>query len=188
MTAATVLFWRRTDIVGLERLVLTTSPDGVTAESTVLSAEAGGLRLDHHWRLDPAWRTIAVTVERWSADGHGRLRLERAGTGWRVDGAVRPDLDGAEEPDLSETPFCNSLPIRRLANGSGPSLTLDTAYIDGPALTVTRSRQRYDRLAADRFRYVDLGVAEGFVADLVVDREGLVLRYQHLFERIAPET
>jgi hypothetical protein len=86
------------------------------------------------------------------------------------------------------TPFCNTLPIRRLANEAAPSLTLDTAYIDGPALTVTRSRQRYDRLAADRFRYVDLGVAEGFVADLVVDREGLVLRYQHLFERIAPET
>jgi hypothetical protein len=188
MTAATVLFWRRTDIVGLERLVLKTSPDGVTAESTVLSAEAGGLRLDHHWRLDPAWRAIAVTVERWNADGHGRLRLERAGRGWRVDGAVRPDLDGTEEPDLSVTPFCNTLPIRRLANEAAPSLTLDTAYIDGPALTVTRSRQRYDRLAADRFRYVDLGVAEGFVADLVVDREGLVLRYQHLFERIAPET
>jgi hypothetical protein len=188
MTAARVLFWRRTDIVGLERLVLTTGPDGVTAESTVLSAEAGGLRLDHHWRLDPSWRAFAVTVERWNADGHGRLLLERAGGSWRVNGAIRPDLDGAAEPDLSVTPFCNTLPIRRLANGSAPSLTLDTAYVDGPALTVTRSRQRYDRLAPDRFRYVDLGVAQGFVADLVVDGESLVLRYQHLFESIVPES
>ena len=187
MPATTVLFWRRIDIAGLERLVLTNGPDGVTVESTVLNAEAGGLRLDHRWRLDPAWRTIAVSVERWNADGHGRLLLERFGDGWRVNGGSRPDLDGAEEPDLSVTPFCNSLPIRRLAEDPAGSLTLDTAFIDGAALTVVRSRQRYERLAADRFRYVDLGVAEGFVADLAVDGEGLVLRYQHLFERVVPQ-
>ena len=114
------------------------------------------------------------------------LRLERAGTGWLVDGLPRPDLDGAEEPDLSVTPFCNSFPIRRTPDGAGASLALDTAFIDGPALTVARSSQRYDRQGPGRLRYVDLGLSRGFEADLVVDGEGLVLRYEHLFERIAP--
>jgi hypothetical protein len=184
--STSVLFWRRTDIEGLERLELAIGPDGVTATSTVICLEAGGFRLDHHWRLGPDWRARSVTVERWSSQGHGILRLERAGTGWRVDGAPRPDLEGAEEPDLSVTPFCNTFPIRRTPEDAGRSLSLDTAFIDGPALTVARSRQRYDRQGPRRLRYVDLGVSQGFEADLVVDEDGLVLRYEHLFERVAP--
>lgn len=182
------LCWRRTDVAGLERLELVVAPDAVTttATATVLCARAGGFRLDHHWRLGPDWRAQAVTVERWDTRGHGALRLERAGAGWRVDGAPRPDLDGAEDPDLSVTPFCNTFPIRRLADAPGARLALDVAYIDGPALTVTRSRQRYDRQGPGRVRYVDLGFARGFEADLVVDDAGLVLRYEHLFERVSP--
>jgi hypothetical protein len=52
-------------------------------------------------------------------------------------------------------------------------------------MTVARSRQRYDRLGPNRLRYVDLGLSAGFEADLQVDDRGLVLRYQHLFERVA---
>ena len=137
-----ILFWRRTDVVGLERLELVVEPDGVTATSTVICADEGGFRLDHHWRLDGGWRALTVIVERWNTQGLGVLRLERIGSGWRVNGVARPDLDGAEEPDLSVTPFCNTFPIRRTPEGAGESLTLDTAFIDGPALTVARSSQR----------------------------------------------
>lgn len=103
-----------------------------------------------------------------------------------VDGARRPDLDGAAEPDLSVTPFCNTFPIRRTPEGAGHSLNLDTAFIDGVAMTVARSSQRYDRQGPRTLRYVDLGLARGFEADLLVDADGLVLRYEHLFERVAP--
>ena len=74
----------------------------------------------------------------------------------------------------------------RTPQAAGASLPLDVAFIDGPALTVTRSRQRYDRQGPGRVRYVDLGLSRGFEADLVVDDAGLVLRYEHLFERVAP--
>jgi hypothetical protein len=184
--ATSVLFWRRIDVEGLERLELTASPDGVAANSSLICLEEGGFRLDHRWQLDAGWRALSVEVERWSASGHGRLLLERAGTGWTIDGAPRPDLDGAEEPDLSVTPFCNTFPIRRTPERPGASLTLDTTFIDGPALTVARSRQRYDRQGPGRVRYVDLGLSKGFEADLTVDDQGLVLRYGHLFERIIP--
>ena len=179
-----VLFWRRTDVKGLERLELTIEPDRIRAVSSVLCLEAGGFRLDHRWLLTPDWRAQSVAVERWNAQGHGALLLERVGSGWRVDGTLRPDLEGAEEPDLSVTPFCNTFPIRRAPQPAGQSLTLDTAFIDGPALTVARSRQRYDRQGPGRLRYVDLGLSKGFEADLVVDDAGLVLRYEHLFERL----
>jgi uncharacterized protein len=181
-----IFFWRRTDIEGFERLELVVEPQGVSATSTVLCLEAGGFRIDHRWQLDPAWRAQTVSVERWNAAGHERLVLERAGAGWRVNGALRADLDSAEEPDLSVTPFCNTFPIRRTPQGRGERLTLDTAFIDGPALTVARSRQRYDRQGPGRVRYADLGLSRGFEADLTVDDAGIVLHYEHLFERVTP--
>ena len=183
---STTLFWRRIDEVGLERLELHPEPGGLTASSTVLCLEAGGFRLEHRWRLAPDWRVLALQVERWGAAGHARLSIERHDDRWFVDGAHRPDLDGAEEPDLSVTPFCNAVPIRRLPAETGATLTLDTCYVDGPALTVTHSSQRYLRLGPNRVRYVDLGVASGFEADLELDDEGLVLGYEHLFERVDP--
>ncbi len=83
-------------------------------------------------------------------------------------------------------PFCNSLPIRRAPERLGEGAPLDVAYIDGPALTVARSRQRYDRQGPHQLRYVDLGLSRGFEADLVVDEDGLIVSYEHLFERVAP--
>ncbi|MDQ0465233.1 hypothetical protein QO010_003020 [Caulobacter ginsengisoli] len=187
MPPSQILFWRRTDVAGLERLSLTLSADGVSAQSTILCAEDGGFRLDHRWELTPEWRTTRLDVERSGALGTERLTLERAGEGWCVDGHRRADLDGAEEPDLSVTPFCNTFPIRRTPAAVGESLTLDTCYIDAAAMTVARSRQRYDRLGPRRLRYVDLGVSRGFEADLLVDDEGLIVSYQHLFERVAAQ-
>jgi hypothetical protein len=113
------------------------------------------------------------------------VTLERDDDGWRVNGERRSDLDGAVEPDLSVTPFCNSLPIRRLLSSGADSLTVDVAYVDGKDLTVTRSRQRYDRLAPGRVRFVDLGLSAGFEAELVLDERMLVVSYEHLFERVA---
>jgi uncharacterized protein len=52
--------------------------------------------------------------------------------------------------------------------------------------SLARSRQRYDRHGPGRLRYVDLGLSRGFEADLAVDDTGLVVRYEHLFERVAP--
>lgn len=180
-----VLFWRRKDVPGLERLELSIEPQRVVAVSSVICLEGKGFRLDHRWQLSPDWRAESVAVERWGADGHRVLRVVRHGAGWCVGGVQRQDLEGAEEPDLSVTPFCNTLPIRRVPRHEGASLVLDTAFIDGAALTVTRSKQEYRRQAADRLRYVDLGVSRGFEADLVVDGDGLVIDYEHLFERVA---
>jgi uncharacterized protein len=181
-----VVFWRRTDVEGLERLELTVAPDEILAASTVLCLEDGGFRLDHRWRLTRDWRAQRLEVDRWDSDGHRRLVLERSGDGWLVDAQRRPDLDGADEPDLSVTPFSNTFPIRRTPAGVGESLTLDTCFVDAAAMTVERSRQRYELLGPNGVRYIDLGVSAGFEADLEVDDDGLVLRYEHLFERVAP--
>lgn len=174
-----ILWWRRIDVEGLERL----SVDGSNVHGSLMTLEAGGYRLDHRWRLDDG-RAQALTIERRGADGRRTLHIARAGSGWTVDGMPRPDLDGAEEPDISATPFCNTLPIRRLRT---PAHTLDTVYVDATTLTVERSRQRYERIDARHVRYVDLGAAKGFTAVLRVDAHGLVEAYEGLFERVVPQ-
>jgi uncharacterized protein len=179
-----VIFWRRTDVVGLERLALIVGTASIQAVSTVIGVGEGGFRLDHAWELTPDWRAVSVRVERLCTDGRRVLALEREGSGWRVNGQRRPDLDGTEEPDLSVTPFCNTLPIRRILGSGDASLTIDVAYVNGKDLTVTRSRQRYVRQGPNRIRYVDLGLFSGFEADLHVDDWGLVLHYEGLFERV----
>jgi uncharacterized protein len=181
------LFWRRTDVVGLERLELAVTADGIAVAATVLGLDHGGFRLEHRWRLTDDWRAQSLEVERWGAVAHPRLVVERDGVGWRIDGVRRPDLDGADEPDLSVTPFCNTLPIRRLPVEPGATLTLDTCYVDADAMRVVRSRQGYARLGPNLVRYLDLGTSAGFEADLEVGDDGLVVRYEHLFERIEPE-
>lgn len=181
----THISWRRIDVVGLELLALSAAAERVWAESTVICLEDGGFRLDHAWELTCDWRALSLRVERRDADGHRTLTLERDGDGWRVDGRRRPDLDGVDDPDLSVTPFCNTFVIRRTGRSRNASLTVDTAYVHGKDLTVTRSRQRYEYQAPGRFRYIDLGVATGFEADLQVDDHGIVQRYQHLFERVS---
>lgn len=182
------IFWRRLDACGLERLHLESGPGGITARGCVLLADAGGLQLDYLWRLSPAWRTVALDIRRRGPDGTDRLRVERTGPGWAVDGRPRPDLDGAEEPDLSLTPFCNTIPIRRLRTEGAGVLTLDVCYVDGAALSVVRSRQTYEAVTQRRVRYRDLGIAAGFEADLDLDAEGLVERYAPLLERVRPGT
>src|SRR5262245_16770175 len=180
----TLLCWRRIDMIGLELLALRPGAEGISAESTVICAADGGFRLDHAWELTPDWRALSLRIERRDANGRRTLTLERHGGGWRVDGKHRPDLDGADDPDLSATPFCNTLVIRRIPAVDGASLTVDTAYVNGDSLTVTRSRQRYDRKTPRRFRFIDLGLSAGFEADLHVDEDGLVAHYEHLFERV----
>jgi len=159
--------------------------EDVRVESNLICMEAGGFHLHHTWELTSDWRAQSLKIERSDANGLRRLLVERSGTGWRVDGNARPDLDDAEEPDLSVTPFCNTLIIRRVPAVAGESLTVDAVYIDGADLSVVRSRQRYDCKRPGLYRYIDLGVAAGFEADLQVDEEKLVKRYENLFERVA---
>jgi hypothetical protein len=179
-----LICWRRIDIVGLELLALRIGAERVRAESSVICMEGGGFRLDHVWELTSDWRALSLQIERRDANGRRALTLERDGRGWRVDGERRPDLDGADDPDLSATPFCNTLVIRRIPAVEGASLTLDTAYVNAKDLVVSRSRQRYDYRAPGRFRYIDLGLYAGFEADLDVDGHGIIQRYEHLFERV----
>lgn len=171
--------WRRVDEPGLELMALSREASRLHVQSALIHAGAEDFGIRYHWELDPAWRTRTLRIERTDAIEKSLL-IERIGdTSWRIDGEDRPDLAGCHEVDLSATPFCNSLAIRRLGEAGGELLAL---FVDAPALTCQPSRQRYEPLGPRAWSYVDKGVSAGFTARLDLDDEGFVEKYEHLFE------
>lgn len=171
--------WRRVDEPGLELMALSCGPSGVSVHSTLIHAGAESCGLRYRWELDPSWRTRTLHIERTDTIEKS-LTIERTGdTSWRVDGEARPALSGCHEVDLSATPFCNALAIRRFGSADGEWLAL---FVEASALTCQPSRQRYEHLGPRAWRYLDKGVSDGFTARLDLDEEGLVAKYEHLFE------
>ncbi|MGQ4878668.1 putative glycolipid-binding domain-containing protein [Billgrantia sp. LNSP4103-1] len=171
--------WRRLDEPGLEVLHVQPDNDGILALSSVVHAGAEAFGLSYLWQLDHGWRTHRLELHL-ASPSVATLQIERSDEGWWVNGQLRSDLAKCDEIDLSATPFCNTLAMRRL-QGSGE---LTTLYVDLPSLQLLPSRQRYTALGKNRWRYTDLGIAKGFEADLEVDDAQVVVTYEGLFETI----
>lgn len=120
-----IIFWRRVDVPGLECARIDADGDTVRALSTILCEEAGGFRCDYDWQMNSDWSTRRLTVTREGTNGRQSRVMERSDGAWIVDGAHRPDLDGAEEPDLpsprSATPS-RSVACRRRSARRSPSI------------------------------------------------------------------
>lgn len=173
--------WRRIDFPGIELMRLTQAANGIEARSTIIDGGDGKFALHAAWMLDAQWRSRSLNLTQRSADGERSLRIERGQRGWIVDEKLRPDLADCLEIDVSATPFCNGLALHAL--GHEPS-ELTALYVDAADLSVQPSRQAYERLDPRKWRYVDLGVAKGFEAVLDFDEDGLVTKYEGLFERV----
>lgn len=139
--------------------------------------------------LDADWGTRLAEVAAVAAKGERSVRLvaDEQRT-WTVDGHLRPDLEGCVDVDVAATPLTNTFPIRRLAGLSvGDAVTTPVAWVDVPALGVTRVDQTYERLM-DRgglaaWRYSD--DAHGAFT-LTVDPDGIVVDYEGLARRFRP--
>jgi hypothetical protein len=173
--------WRRLDFAGLEILQLAQDAHGVEARATIIDAGDGRFSLQAIWSLDTDWRSRSLELTQDSADGVKVLRIERGQRSWVVNDKLRPDLADCMEVDLSATPFCNGLALHGLKNAPGE---LTALYVEASDLTVQASRQRYEQVGPRKWRYVDLGVADGFKAVLDFDEDGLVTKYEGLFERV----
>jgi hypothetical protein len=116
--------------------------------------------------------------------GNGRtLVLASDGDGrWTGDGLPMPELGDVLDPDLTVTPFTNTLPIRRLRLSTGQSAEITTAFIEFPALTVVSNPQRYTCLEEGR-RYLYESRASDFKRELEIDGDGLVVSYPDFWQR-----
>jgi len=179
------VIWRRTlDNRSFEECDVTATPDGFAIAGHVIAAQDGA-PLVVHYDIDCGenWSARSVAIDQSFGNVRRRLRLDRAGDGWLVDGVHDARLDGCAEPDLGLTPSTNALAIRRLDLAIGQAAEIRCAWIKFPALSAEPSLQRYERLGDRDYRYTN--VASGFTALVAVDALALPVTYENIWTRIA---
>lgn len=177
----TVAEWSGWDGEGHETLTLGWENGGWTADGVVRGTSSVDWGIHYVVRVDDRWRLRQFMLLRDLPEPDLWLGVDPAGRWGEINGARRPELDGCTDVDLACTPFTNTLPIRRLRVEVGDATDLLVARVDHDTLEVRPERQRYTRLALQRWRYED---ESGFSAELDVDEQGLVLDYPGLFRRL----
>jgi hypothetical protein len=134
--------WTSWDGVHAEQLQLVWENEALTATGRI-----AGDDVQYVIRLSPMWHVRQFLLFRdlpepdlWlGTDGHGR---------WgEMNGAHRPELDGALDVALAVTPFTHTLPIRRLDLPVGQGVELVVLAIDVETLGVSTVPLTYERHA-----------------------------------------
>jgi hypothetical protein len=200
-----MLIWAGLDEWRAEIAAVDLSESGVVATGVQLGLDPTPYRLDYeldaaHWFVTRRlW--VEARGEAWSRT----LTLERdEGGAWHADqrqegtvdmAPMEASLEGLGEAldcDLGLSPLTNLMPIRRHRLHESPGdAELTMAFVTAPELAVAPSLQRYEHVRAGRdgavVRYRDLGLFDGFTAELELDRDGLVRLYPGLARRLEAE-
>ena len=183
------LMWSAWEEPGLGHLRLAVRDSGVVADGVVLGVEEGRpFRIAYDVRCDANWRVRAARAGVPGEPPKVELISDGEGNWAGPDGRAVTYLKGCEYVDISETPFTNTLPIRRLSLVPGESAEISVVYFDGAELQPWPEPQCYTCLekGSGDGLYRFLSLDGGFTADLPVDADGLVLDYPGLFRRTFP--
>jgi uncharacterized protein len=169
-----MIVWRGLDPPGHEACRIV----GQTLEGTAVLAEPVSA-LTYRVVCDEAWRTRSVSVSGWIESRSVDMHITIFGGRWTLNGDPQRAVDGCLDVDLNFSPSTNTLPIRRLGLAIGASATIAVAWLRFPSLTLERLEQTYRRTAERTWQYS----SEDFTAEVEVDEEGLVTRYEGLWIR-----
>jgi hypothetical protein len=175
--------------------------EGIRATGTQLGVDPLPYRLDYELDASDDFMTRSLELEAAGTGWTRTLRLERDGGVWRAEAGAEGDaplppgggevggLGEAFDCDLGFSPLTNMMPIRRhgLHEGEGSADFL-MAWVSVPELGLHASRQRYEHVRREGdgaiVRFLDLGLFEGFTAELELDADGLVRVYPGLARRV----
>ena len=184
------VLWAAWDGRGFEHLRLDTMPDGVRADSLIVAVDAGGRPYRARYRLecDAAWTTRRALIERLDEPTAALdLRVDGRGRWSDATTGVSLPLDGCVDVDIFPSPFTNTLPVRRLPELTvGRPVALRMAWVLLPELRVRVAPQEYTLLErrddGSRWRFRSLD--SGFIAELLMDGDGVVRDYPDLARRV----
>ena len=198
-----LLTWEGTDGWRAESAVVELDDDGLRATGVQLGVDPEPYRIDYRLDATDGFATRRLEVEARGADWSRRLDLERrAAATWTADatregkgpdaepGGRIAELAAALDCDLGFSPLTNMMPVARygLAEREGGEDFL-MAWVSVPDLALIAYPQRYEHVrrrpdGRATVRFVDRGPAEGFLADLELDRDGFVVDYPGLARRV----
>ncbi len=177
------VLWHSNELQSAEHAVVEKVGHGWALSGWVALPVAGSPgHLEYEVTFSESWTVECADISGWSGTTPMSQRLEHRDGTWTVNGEARPDLEGCGDVDLGWTPLTNLIPIRRHDVEVGSSFEVQAAWLRFPEFVVEANRQRYTRLAINRWRYE----SGPYDFDLVVDANGLVLRYgDDLWEAVA---
>jgi hypothetical protein len=180
------ILWLRLDRPGHEfARVRSHGADWHLSGTAVFVHEQQPCRLDYLVVCDRGWQTRSGRIIGWI--GNVEVEIEVAvdsARRWRLNGKLTLAVEGCIDLDLNFSPSTNLLPIRRLNLAMGQEAPVRAAWLRFPGFTLEPLDQRYRRTTRTTYRYESAGGS--FVADLEVDRDGLVTRYPGFCEVDAP--
>jgi hypothetical protein len=193
-----MVIWRGVDEWRTEVARVALDGDSVSATGTQIGVDPVGYRLDYALEVAAGFVTRRLAL---ACEGEGwrrRLALERDGSGaWTcataAEGEVALPAPGGDtaaladalDCDLGLSPLTNLMPVRRGAlHERDGALDLLAAWVSVPDLGLHAPRQRYEHVRPGLVRFVDLGLHDGFTAELELDADGLVTFYPGLARRV----
>jgi hypothetical protein len=183
------LVWTGVEEWLAETAVVELGDHGLRATGTQIGADPEPYRVDY--RLEAPDDFVTGELELTATTESGRhsllLRRDRSG-GWSTEGGELPDLAGAVDIDIENSPLTNTMPILRHGFQQEGSGDFVMAFVRTPSLRVEASPQRYEHVRTTEtgsvVRYIS---RDGdFTADLELDPEGLLIHYPRLARRIEP--
>ena len=175
--------WRWITRTGMERFELQHRAQEWILRGTILLMEEGfPAEARYEVICDDSWRTRRADISLRDNSGERSLRIIVEDGLWFVNGCVIDAIAGCTDIDLEWSPSTNTLPIRRLPMAVGEkSGPIVAAWVRFPSLQLELLAQEYERIADNRYRYTSSDGA--FVAELIVDEEGLVTEYEGVWRR-----
>lgn len=197
------LAWSKDAPFGAEFATVELWRDHLHATGTAIGSSPETYRLDYELTTGAGYVTERVTVSVEGNEWKRRLDLRRSSAGiWTAETSDSGEIDfpapggdlslfeGAFDPDLGLSPLFNTMPVlrHRLHHGQKADDFL-MVWISVPDLALHPSPQRYTHLEnrGEDERVIRFeAVGNGFVADVVFDRDGLVVDYPGIAMRVRP--
>jgi uncharacterized protein len=196
------VLWSGIDGWRAEAACVDLTGDGIRASGTQLGVDPIPYRLDYELEAREHFITQNLCASARGAGWARRIDLRHDGAGaWSCDAKAEGEVElsppggdvdalaGALDCDLGRSPLTNLMPVRRHALHEGPGeFDFLMAWVSVPDLGLHPYPQRYEHVRADRHRsivrFVDRGLSPGFVSELELDADGLVLGYPQLARRV----
>lgn len=181
------ILWKGLYYTSMENCMLTGNATGFVVNSQVTGLfENKIMRIDYQLQLDHTWKTLSIIASSRQAEHTNALSFTGDGEGnWRFNDKPAPEFNGCIDVDISVTPFTNSLPVKRLKLNINEQQLIKVFYINLPDEKLQVMEQRYTKLSDTEYLYQNVG--SHFEAVISLDKNGLVVNYPGIFERIGIE-
>jgi uncharacterized protein len=172
--------WRTWDREHTETATIRWENEGFTVNGHV-----GREDIDYVLRLSPLWQLRQFILFRDLDEPDLWLVTDGSGRWGEMNGAHRPDLDGARDVHMPCSPLALSVPVIRMPLEIGHSAEVPLLTIDVDTLATANVTHRYTRITERRWshRTGDLGSSPD--VEFEVDEHGLVVDYPERFRRAA---